>query len=1063
MLHIVTGPFHPVLDRALVEDIRSLKSDDPFNPLAVVVPSSAVVERLKKHLTVESDLSLLNLHVLTFHQFALRLRDDLARGGSEAAPLQLVDDFYFEQLVKQIVRRDLPGLTPLANLPSGSGTWKGLWATIRDLKDSAVNPETMLTALDEGLFDDEDRPWLKALCTLQAAILEAGRSLGIGSPDDLAASLTPRCGESRFLADLKGIFYYGFYDLSQVQLSFFEAVTRCTRTTLYFPLTPHPAFTFARRFFDRHLLPLASTHEDHNKKPIETDPTSKVALLVTNVVGVEEELAATCREIIRLVEVHDYQLDEIGVVARSLESYQARLQAVFDRHLVPFISTAGRPILREPLVKTVLRLASLPVNDYERSAVLDVVASPWYRIRLDGEPEFPARRDLWRIMASALNITKGRSDWSRLSDAAAMSILNEAAEFMEDEGPTRVPANDPAQLRLFSVIVTNLIRECDALPRQGSIVELTQAFRLLIQSHMSIPGMDGEAASTSTAEAEIYEIGSFVRRTLERLLQLEPLDVELSWKEWTECFRAALEDTVLPIEGGGHRGVQVLDAMTARGQRFRAMFIVGLNDQTFPRVIREDPFLRDRHRLVLGSTLGFKIDEKLAGHDEERLLYELLSQAATHRLYLSYQRMDEEGRVMAPSTFVNAALNDARFTVLPELSVPRRLTSRVTAQPTIQECLPARELAVLYLMGGQEAGPVLEYMGQDRMLFEHGASVQMVMERESSELGPYDGMIGPLSTSGPSHHQASMSPTSLERYATCPFQYFAEKLLHLGSVRTVPNDHLPALTLGTLIHSTLRQTYERLTELQWPDSHLAEDKLRRAITDAARDVFEHHAATQGTGHALLWNLAKEQIVDLVCAAVLADQEEYRESAFRPKAFEVEADGFIELGSNGAGLKVHGKLDRIDVRSDPPGLRVVDYKLKQGTEQKTEDRNLLLAAIRGFRLQPPLYAFMRARSMPEPEEVQFLYLAPRWEKQISRSAFPRSVLSKPAGEAIKKTLRTLIQGIERGAFFILPDGYCDHCEFPSVCRRHDTTTWWRSYRSPEARALRGLRKQKVTDD
>ncbi|WP_455379506.1 PD-(D/E)XK nuclease family protein, partial [Petrachloros mirabilis] len=573
MLHIVTGPFQPVLDRALVEDIRSLKSDNPFHPVTVIVPSSGLAEHLKWMFAVESQLSFLNLQVLTFHQFALRLRDDLARGGSSKSPLQLVDDFYFEQLVRQIVRRRLPALKPLANLPPASGTWRGLWATIRDLKDAAVNPATMYTALDEGVFEAEDRPWLGAISTLQAAILEAGQSLGIGSPDDLTVSLTPRCSESPFLAGLKAILYYGFYDLSQVQLSFFEAVTRCTNTTLYFPLTPHPAFSFARRFFERYLLPLASSHDDRNLKPLGSYPPCGVELLVTNVVGAEEELAAACREIVRLVEIHDYRLDEIGVVARSLEPYQARLQAVFDRHLVPFSSTGSRPLMREPLVKALLRLASLPVNDFDRSAVLDVVASPWYRIQQDGDLWFAPRPDLWRIMASNLGITKGQSEWARLSDAAASSILKEALDLREEEETARVTADDPGQLRLFSILVTNLIQDCDALPRQGSIVELTQAFRSVIQSHMSIPGWTSEAAPATPTEPHIYEIGSLVGRTLERLLEFEPLGVELSWKEWTEWFRLALEETELPIEGGGHRGVQVLDAMTARGLRFRALFI----------------------------------------------------------------------------------------------------------------------------------------------------------------------------------------------------------------------------------------------------------------------------------------------------------------------------------------------------------------------------------------------------------------------------------------------------------------------------------------------------------
>ncbi len=190
MLRIVTGPLHPALDRALVEDIRSLKTGDPFAPCALIAPSATLVDRLKRLLAIEARLPVLNLHVLTFHQLALRLQNDLVRSGLSLPPLQLVDDFYSEQLVRQVVHRKLPGLEPLTKLPPSPGTWKGLWATIRDLKDAVVRPDTALKAVEEGLFEEDDRPWLQALFTLQAALVEGSRSLGVGSPDDLALSLT---------------------------------------------------------------------------------------------------------------------------------------------------------------------------------------------------------------------------------------------------------------------------------------------------------------------------------------------------------------------------------------------------------------------------------------------------------------------------------------------------------------------------------------------------------------------------------------------------------------------------------------------------------------------------------------------------------------------------------------------------------------------------------------------------------------------------------------------------------------------------------------------------------
>jgi ATP-dependent helicase/nuclease subunit B len=1067
MLRIVTGPFHPVLDRALVEDIQSCKTGDPFAPLAVIVPSASLVEQLKQLLIRHEPRAFLNIHFLTFHQLALRLRDDFV-AASDAGPrptLELVDDFFFEQLVRQVIRRKLPGLEPLARLPASPGTWKGLWATVRDLKDAVVAPTTALKALTEGVFEEDDQPWLRSIFTLHAAIIEAGRSLEVASPDDLAASLGRDLSASSFLNGLQRLFYYGFYDLSQVQLSFFESVVRVAPTTLYFPLQDRPAFLFARQFFERHLLPLADTHEDRKGEEDRTRITELVELSVINVIGVEEELAAVCREILTLVEVNGYRFDEIEVVARTLEPYQTRLQSVFDHHLVPFTSTAGQPLSREPLVKTLLRLASLPLNDFDRAAMLDVVTSPFYHNQSAGSTRADLRPDIWRSLVYTLGITHGEAEWGRLAEPASSSILRDTEAEPDEDNDATVGTSDTAQLTYLWELVSRLIHDCLALPAQGSIGTLTDAFLTLIKSHVHVPDLLAAPSTELPEPADLTKVGSLIRSALTRLRQLDSLGGDFSWGEWVELFRRVLDETSIPIEANRHQGVQVLDAMTARGRTVRALFVLGMNEKLFPRYVREDPFLRDRQRVVLEATLGYKIDEKLAGHEEELLLFELLSRSATNRLSLSYQRADETGRVMAASGFIAMAMRDPRFVGKAESTIPRRLTLRISEQPSIQDLLPAEELALGCLLQGQDALPVFDAMGRDRSLFEQGLATLKTIERESPELGPFDGMVGAQVPALPTAMERSFSPTALERYATCPFQYFAEKVLRLEPLQRLQHDHLPPLTLGTLVHQSLRLSYERLVPLQWLDDSLTEARVQSTVQAAVTDTFAAHAASQGTGHALLWTLAREQVTELVAAAVSSDQAEYRVTGFRPVAFEVAAQGIVSLESDTSSvvLKIHGTLDRVDYRADPPALRIVDYKFKQGNEITAVDRNLALSAVRGFRLQPPLYARMMLPSLPAATDVQLLFLAPQWKQPIARSTFDAGLWTGHTGDMIRQTLSTLIQGIGRREFYILPDGYCDYCEFSGACRRHDAMAWWRSYRSPQARVLRRLRRQKVNDE
>ena len=1065
MLRLVTGPFHPVLDCALIEDIRSCKISDPFTPLAIIVPSASLVEHLKHILTRHEPLAFLNIHVLTFHQLALRLRDDLAsiaEADSELT-LQLVDDFFFEQLVRQIILRKLSGLEPLTRLPASPGTWKGLWASVRDLKDAVVAPTTALKALAEGVFEEEDRAWLRSLFTLHASALEAARSLGVGSPDDLAASLCRTLSGSPFLKGLHHVFYYGFYDLSQVQLSFFESVTHVVPATVYFPLQDRPAFFFARQFFERHLLPLASTHEDLSGEGATT--TELVELSVKNVIGVEEELAMVCREILTLVEVNGYRFDEIGVVARTLEPYQARLQSVFDRYRVPFTSPAGRPLLREPLAKTLLRLAALSLNDFDRVAMLDVVTSPFYCIQEAGSAGADLRPDLWRSLVNALGITKGEAEWKRVAAPNCSLIVRDTEAELGIHGERPVGSYDTSQPAYLWAVVSRLIHDCRALPARGSIGTLTDAFLELAKSHVYVPGLSALSSTGFAESADLTMVGSLIQSALARLHQLDPLGGEILWEEWVELFRRVLDETSIPIEEGPHQGVQVLDAMTARGMTVRALFLVGMNEKVFPRYVREDPFLRDRQRSLLESTLGYKIDQKLAGHEEELLLFELLSRSAANRLYLSYQRADETGRIMAPSSCIAMAMRDPRFIGKPEEQIPRRLSQQISKQPFIQDLLPAGELIIGCLLQGHDALPVFDAAGRDRLLFEQGCATLKIIERESPELGPFDGMIGAQVAALPDVTTRGFSPTSLERYATCPFQYFAEKILRLEPIRRLQDDHLPPLIIGTLVHASLRLSYERLVSLQWPDHALTDALVRSMVQEAVIETFASHAASQGTGYALLWTLACEQVTELVASAVRSDQAEYLATGFRPVAFETAAQGVVALSSDSQceSLKIHGTLDRVDYRAEPPAVRIVDYKFKQGSEISAVDRNLALSAVRGFRLQPPLYARMALPSLPAATDVQFLFLAPEWKQQISRSTFDAGLWTGHTGDMIRQTLKTLIQGIASGEFFILPDSYCDYCEFSGACRRDDTMAWWRSYRSPQARVIRNVRKQKVGDD
>jgi ATP-dependent helicase/nuclease subunit B len=1072
MLRIVTGPFHPHLEKALAEEVRHLKTGDPFAPLGIVVPSSILLARLRDLLVREHGQALLNVHFFTFHQLARRLYEELDVSiAEECGPrIEPVQDLFYEHLLSRLVRYDLPGADALHLSRLAPGAWTVLWATLRDLKDAMVDPALALRAVAEGVFEPEENPKLRALFTTYGALLEVGRKLGVGLMDDLAAAVLPWVSRSRLLSKFQRLCYYGFYDLTQVQLSLFEGVAKTAPVTLYFPLCDDPAFAFARRFFERHLLSLTRSSEQvcHLSTSRAKD-TPQVRIM--NAVGPDDELTLVCKETLTLVETHGYRFDDIGVVARTLTPYQSALRRAFDQHRIPFTTTATAPAIQEPAIKVLLQLAALPLTGFYRAAVMDVVTSPFYRLGRLGWAGVAPRPDLWKLAVRSLGITRGEEEWQRLASAGRVEVWVGQGDEVHEEMRGRM-AVEVAQLRLLWRVVSRLIRDLKTLPVQGSFGELTEAFAALAARHLVVPGFDADALEQPVASDRLASLDSAIQTALDSLRQLDRIEGAVGWEEWVRTFTRALEQAPIPLEPTHHAGVQVLDAMAARGLPFRALFLLGLNEKVFPRFIREDAFLRDRHRRVLDATLGYKIDEKLAGYDEEQLLFTLLHLAADSRLYALYQRADTEGRPLAASPYLDTFRPVGSIQGQEqEVRLPRRLEERM-AMPQLAPALLTREELTLWLtLQGYDPSPLLNATGREAALFRHGWATLRTIEGEAGRLGPYDGIVGPLDERWRHLTERGLAPTPLEQYARCPFQYFAAQVLGLESVREQPGAELPAQAFGELCHAVLGLCYKRLVAMGWPQRALAPVSVRQQVQSAAEEVFTVYATEHGTGHALTWQMAQETVTGLVAAVVESDHEQFQASGFQPIGFEVEAEGWLEDVTDSGPLKIRGRLDRVDERATPPGIRVVDYKYKQGTTMKGEDRDLLTSAVQGYRLQPPLYALMTMRGPHQagsglgrdqalPEQVEFLFLAPRWEKTVDRCRFDSAAWRESAGVQLRKTLQTLLDGIRTGRYFILPNGYCDHCEFSAACRRFHGPTWWRAHSAPPAKQLRQLRKQKV---
>ena len=1084
----VLGPFHPHLENALVDELRRHKADHPLLPVLIVVPSDALRRRLKILLTREQSLSWLNLQLLTFHQLSLRLSSEV----NGINPPILRDDLFLEEVLRQMIRTRQPGTETFAGIEERAGGCAALWQTLRDLRDGLVEPSVILEALREDHLDARLSERTAHLLTLLETLLLFCKENGIEDHSDLDKSTMTRVHSSRFLGRFVQIFYYGFYDLTQVQVDLFHSVVENYPTTLFFPLLrtqpSHAGWSFAERFYQRyvqgrtgafavtnlveapgtqnHLLPTLRLFDQAAERPYAPLP-KKWRCKIMNAFGIHDEVAVVAKEILRLVADDGMTFNEMGVVARSLDAYGPPIKEIFHQHQIPLTGVIEEPLVQFPLTKAVILLLNLPAKDYLRTHVIDLLSSPYFQFESSGLEKIPPRPDMWDLATRELAICKGIQGWRRLESYTTRDLILSQASNDDEPRVTKIAA---VQIRYLANVFNDLSSDLETLPPQAPWSHYADACKQLLKKYLGISGNCELKLEDSEALA-----GAEVLAVLDRLAGLDVVQANVPLADFSQTLQHWLERSTVAVPPLNAAGVAVLNATAARGQPFRALFILGLNEGVFPRTIREDAFLRDRDRETLERDLGFKVNAKLAGFDEEKLVFTLLVNAARERLYCLFQRADESGRALAPSwylTELRRALQSHTEHHLEESTISRSIVDKIKTHPFDRDdLLLPEELAVRLSLDNRDPTTLIEAFDLSPSLYKQGRQVVERLDLTSAALDAFDGVVGPLSDYWRHFSQRGLSPTALETYGRCPFQFFARTILGLERLQRPEEIMGPSpAEFGELGHLILKSIYQEFVHRDYfAGKAAAAADIESTLKTVAQRAFAEYASKTPVGYPLAWEILQESLTELLRQVLVRDLEEISVSGYTPVAFETDVKE--RLGPAWpeplTGQTIRGRMDRIDRDRTRNRLRVIDYKFKFGVSSTAQDKDLYRAALRGEKLQPPFYFLLGKRlaaqdniegSAPE-VEATFYYIAPRWsDGPLVSASFAPEGLEGQMGEAIRSTISYFARGIQQGRFFIQPGDYCRHCDVAEICRKNHPPSLWRAENDPLTEPHRQLRKK-----
>jgi ATP-dependent helicase/DNAse subunit B len=1005
-----------------------------------------------RRLLAEDGVPHFNLRFWTLEEFAREISTaHLLSQGKTQIPSH-ADELVIEHISKSLAGKD-KGFY-FHDITDHPGFHRAILATLKDLKDACISPREMDQILsDIKIAKEVHLQKLKDLLSLWKAYEKRLQDLGWYDESDVMTSACQLVKDSMYLKQTPKMIIYGFYDFNIVQKRLLQACLNEKETIIFIPYEPTHAFEYVKPTLkwlkdnafketstdipetNKRIQPLGHLchHLFNEGKSVEIPPD---VVQIVSAPGEPREVREVIREILRASQEKGFAFHEIGILLRAPEQYSRLFRETFHGLGINPYLREGLPLNETPAGRSLLLLLNIVKRNFSRQSVIEFATfAKLLSDRFSTEKKIPLIPSRWDAISIHAGIVESQKEWQERLGRLRESWIKKGEE-EEGEGRRRFHKEDiiaiDQLIRLTKELFKCLRQLAVSNTWNGKVTALLNAFDGLVEQ-------DGESI--------------LVKQAVKRLSGLDVTGIPPSQADFTRLVEEVLQEEVIPTGKFQRNGPTVVNLMAARGVPFRMVIIPGMAEKSFPPLIRQDAILLDHERKILNRSLGGKETEplplKTEGRlEEERLLYRLAIGAAKEKLILSFPRIEiGTGKERLPSSFLLASAKALtgestdfqKFEKFPgfvriplsEIAVksPEKALDEVefdisTGRQKLEE---KKTEALLYL---RELSP---FFGRGLLL-------------ESSRWGKkiFTGFEGLLSSKEAlqilqerySIFKKSISPTRLEAYASCPYQYLLSVIMGIEAlVEPEKEATINPLDKGTLIHSILWRFFTDLKKERGSSLHLEPKDLERLLEVANKEFIEFERMGV-TGYSMLWEVEKRSILDNL---VDFFNEELNETEFIPTYFEVRygmkpldfqeseisTEEPVPLKLAGETVNLKGRIDRIDLTKDGKRARVRDYKTGKVLAKANDFQG-------GTTLQLPLYLYAarqllgRLHKGVEVESAEYYSL-----KNGKRVRFEGSELQAKEAK-LHEILNTIVASIEDGIFIAVPDGQCRYCDLEVIC-------------------------------
>ena len=653
---------------------------------------------------------------------------------------------------------------------------------------------------------------------------------------------------------------------------------------------------------------------------------------------IESEVRETCNSIRKLLQ-EGYCYRDIAVITGDMGAYGSKIEEILEEYEIPFFLDQSRKITLNPFIEYIRSAIQIQVKQYSYEAMFHYLRSGMVEL----EREVIDKLENYCL---AYGI-KGKRAWSTMFCSVNMNNTNNISKSKEQKERAEKELGELNNARDDIMCGLSLLKS----GKQKVKKQVKQLYEFLTanECRKKLKGYEEYFKNVGDKSKE-KEYGQIYRLTMELLEQIAGLlgEEEMTWEEFGQILDAGFGEIQVGIIPQSVDQVVIGDMERTRLKQVKALFFLGINDGNIPKQSGGGGIISDIDREFLAQG-----EFELAPTPRQQMFIQkfylyLNVTKPSRKLYLSYAKMNSEGKSLKPSYFIGSIRK-----LFADLEV-RKIQEDVWQEIRTGEA-------------GREYGIQLLEQYKQGTLKEEEENVLMALLKVLEQMPKGQMWVEDLLDSTfYTYHDTKISKEAakilygaiirssvsrLEKMASCAYAHFLQYGLGLKEREEY---NFEAVDMGNVFHGVLELFAGKLAANNYTMIDFPEEEGHAILKEA----LESYAITyQNT---VLFSTARnayaiEKMERILWRTVRTLQYQLQKGKFLPKNYEISFSALEDLESVKISLSeeekmyLQGRIDRVDTYEEENNLyvKVVDYK-------SGEQQFQLAALYHGLQLQLVVY-------------------------------------------------------------------------------------------------------------